>query len=326
MPTPLSASAPAGAARSHPTSSARRAGSRSDRPSSRAVSKARNELLAQLKEDHQRVKKAYAKYRRLDGDEDADTREALVQQVLDELTLHAQLEETLLYPAAREAMEDTDQIDEAVVEHEMLHVLIDQLRALEAGGNEQRARFTVLCEYTLHHVKEEEREMFPQLMKVKLDWLALSREFEAQRAAHAMADDDPAEPEASEASADLTPDTQTPGTAEAAELPVARGPSGRRRAGAPSAAGDAAASDENGSGKRRANERTNEREGENQSAEDARSTDEPPARKAKAGRSAGPRDAQDEGVTLPPEAEQPDTNEDTNEDDDNNNDATPDRA
>ncbi len=158
--------------------------SRASSTSSRAISKARNELITQLKEDHQRVKKAYTKYRRLDAEQDADTREALVTQVLDELDLHARLEEELLYPAAREALEDTDQIDEAVVEHEMLHLLIGQLRELEPGGDEHQARFTVLCEYTLHHVKEEEREMFPQLMKVKLDWLQMARDFEERRAAY----------------------------------------------------------------------------------------------------------------------------------------------
>ena len=174
----------AGTARASTRSRTSRSRSTSTSTSSRALSKARNELITQLKEDHQRVKKAYARYRRLDAEQDADTREALVTQVLDELDLHARLEEELLYPAAREALEDTDQIDEAVVEHEMLHLLIGQLRELEPGSNEHQARFTVLCEYTLHHVKEEEREMFPQLMKVKLDWLQMAREFEARRTAY----------------------------------------------------------------------------------------------------------------------------------------------
>ncbi|HLO96481.1 MAG TPA: hemerythrin domain-containing protein [Burkholderiaceae bacterium] len=158
----------------------------SKRGASRAISKARNELLAQLKDDHQRVKKAYSKYRRLDGKEDDETRQSLVQQVLAELSIHAQLEEELLYPAAMEHLEDRSQIEEAQVEHEMLHVLIDQLRGLDPGDEthaaELAARFTVLCEYTLHHVKEEEREMFPQLMKLRLDWPALARDFEERRA------------------------------------------------------------------------------------------------------------------------------------------------
>ncbi|MBB2488006.1 hemerythrin domain-containing protein [Mitsuaria sp. WAJ17] len=168
MPTPQSASSP------------------TLRKSGRPASKARNELLAGLKEDHQRVRKAYSKYRRLDAQEDAETRQELLQLILDELSVHARLEEELLYPAAREELADCSQVDEAEVEHEMLHLLISQLRGLdpeqESHEAEQLARFTVLCEYTLHHVKEEEREMFPQLMKAKLDWLGLARDFKARRA------------------------------------------------------------------------------------------------------------------------------------------------
>lgn len=158
----------------------------SQRGTGRAVSKARNELLAQLKDEHQRVKKAYSKYRRLDGREDEETRQSLVRQVLSELSVHARLEEELLYPAAMEQLEDRSQIEEAQVEHEMLHILINQLRDLdpedEAQAAERAARFTVLCEYTLHHVREEEREMFPRLMKARLDWLALAQDFERRRA------------------------------------------------------------------------------------------------------------------------------------------------
>ena len=155
------------------------------RSAGRAMARARNELLTQLKDDHQRVKKAYARFRKLDADEDAEQRSDLILQVLDELSLHAQLEEELLYPAARESIADPLLIDEAEVEHEMLHLLMDLLRKGSPGQPHEQhaARFTVLCEYTLHHVKEEEREMFPQLVKAKLDWVALAREFEERRAA-----------------------------------------------------------------------------------------------------------------------------------------------
>jgi hemerythrin superfamily protein len=151
------------------------------RAASRASSQARTEVLAELKDDHKRVKKAYRDFQKLDGEEDVEACEALVRQVLDELTVHAAIEEELLYPAARGAIADEHLLDEAEVEHESMHALIDQLRGMSADDEKYAARFTVLCEYVLHHVKEEEGEMFPQLEKARLDWSALAAEMAQRR-------------------------------------------------------------------------------------------------------------------------------------------------
>jgi iron-sulfur cluster repair protein YtfE (RIC family) len=151
--------------------------------SSRSQSAARTQVLKDLKDDHKRVKKAYKEFEKLDAHEDADECEAIVQDVLDELTLHALLEEELLYPAAREALGDdgVDLVDEAEVEHESMHEAIDRLRDMGAGDEKFAARFTVLCEYVLHHVKEEEGELFPMLEKAKLDWESIAQAMQARR-------------------------------------------------------------------------------------------------------------------------------------------------
>ncbi|MBC7940968.1 MAG: hemerythrin domain-containing protein [Chitinophagaceae bacterium] len=148
---------------------------------SRTASASRNEVLGQLKEDHKRVKKAYAQFKKLDVDSDAEACQALVTQVLDELTVHAALEEEILYPAAREALSETDIVDEAEVEHESVHTFIEQLRRMTPADEKYAARFIVLCEYVTHHVKEEEGEMFPQLERAKLDWESISTEMSERR-------------------------------------------------------------------------------------------------------------------------------------------------
>jgi hemerythrin superfamily protein len=149
--------------------------------SSRAQNTARDEILAQLKDDHKKVKKAYKQFEKLDVEDDAQECESIVQQVLDDLTLHAALEEEFLYPAVKELIAEPDLIEEAEVEHESMHTMIDQLRDMGAGDEKYAARFTVLCEYVLHHVKEEEGEMFPQLARVKLDWEAIADEMAQRR-------------------------------------------------------------------------------------------------------------------------------------------------
>ena len=153
----------------------------SNRSTSRAAASARNEILDELKEDHKRVKKAYKEFQKMEPEENPEECEALVQQVLHELQVHTALEEELLYPAAREAIEE-DLVDEAEVEHESAHALMDQLMGMSANDEKFAARFTVLCEYVLHHVKEEENEMFPQLEKAKgIDWESLSAEMTTRR-------------------------------------------------------------------------------------------------------------------------------------------------
>jgi len=151
------------------------------RTSRRSASTARTEVLDALKDDHRRVKKAYRQFQKLDTEHDTEECETLVREVLEELTVHASLEEELLYPAARAAIADEHLIDEAEVEHETLHALIDQLRAMSPDDEKYAARFTVLCEYVLHHVKEEEGELFPLLERARLDWLGLAAEMERRR-------------------------------------------------------------------------------------------------------------------------------------------------
>jgi len=150
---------------------------------SRAAVAARTQIIDELKNDHKRVKKAYRDFQKIDAESDPERCAVIVEQVLQELTVHAALEEELLYPAAHGQIEEESLVDEAEVEHESMHALIDQLRNMQPGDEKYAARFTVLCEYVLHHVKEEENDMFPQLENAKLDWETLAEEMTSRRQA-----------------------------------------------------------------------------------------------------------------------------------------------
>ncbi|MCK7500832.1 MAG: hemerythrin domain-containing protein [Comamonadaceae bacterium] len=104
-------------------------------------------MITEPKNDHKRVKKAYKDFEKLES-KDAEQCQQIVQQVLLELTVHAALEEELLYPAARNALKEADLIDEAEVEHESAHQLIDQLRTMSPDDEKYVARFTVCCAST----------------------------------------------------------------------------------------------------------------------------------------------------------------------------------
>jgi len=126
-----------------------------------------------LKADHEKVEKAFKKFEKMDRS-DTETCRDLVNSVCEDLKVHTTLEEEIVYPALRDAIEDEDLLNEAAVEHETAKMLIEQLENMEPDDPNYFATFTVLGEYVMHHVEEEEGEMFPQAKKAKgLDLEAL---------------------------------------------------------------------------------------------------------------------------------------------------------
>ena len=132
--------------------------------------------LTMLKEDHDKVKDAFKQFESLDREDVATCRE-LVESVCADLRVHTLLEEEIVYPAVRAAIGDEDLMNEAAIEHETAKTLIEQLENMGPDDPNYFATFTVLGEYVMHHVKEEEDEMFPQAKKAKdLDLAALGEQ------------------------------------------------------------------------------------------------------------------------------------------------------
>lgn len=141
-----------------------------------------HDAIAMLTADHKKVKGIFKQYETLKKKNGpASEKAALVMEVCKELTLHAQLEEEIFYPAVREAIDDSDLMDEAEVEHAGAKDLIAQLEAMKPGDDLYDARMTVLGEQIEHHVGEEEGEMFSQAKKAKVDMVALGSEMAARK-------------------------------------------------------------------------------------------------------------------------------------------------
>lgn len=132
--------------------------------------------ISMLTDDHKKVKKLFKDFDKLKEKGDAADKEALVEQICAELTVHAEIEEEIFYPAAREAINDDDMMNEAEVEHASAKDLIEQLQAMDSSDPTYDAKVTVLGEYINHHVQEEETEMFPKVKKAKIDLDALGEE------------------------------------------------------------------------------------------------------------------------------------------------------
>lgn len=130
-----------------------------------------------LIEDHELVQQLFSEFEQLKSDEeDEDTKRELVEQACAELTIHAQIEEELFYPALRDALDDQDLLDEAEVEHDMAKQLIAELESMDPDEDLYDAKFTVLGEYVKHHIEEEQNEIFPRVKKAKLDLEALGED------------------------------------------------------------------------------------------------------------------------------------------------------
>jgi len=140
------------------------------------------DAIAMLTADHKKVKALFKEFENLKENDGSDEEKAaIVKQVCDALTIHAEIEEEIFYPAAREAIDDEDLMDEALVEHAGAKELIAQLQAMDPEDELYDAKVTVLGEQIDHHVKEEEGDMFVKAKKAKLDTAELGAEMAERR-------------------------------------------------------------------------------------------------------------------------------------------------
>jgi hemerythrin superfamily protein len=148
---------------------------------SRRPAPSEQDALEMLAEDHRKVTKMFDQFEKMKEDEDDEAKQTLVEQACAELTVHAQIEEEIFYPALRETLDDTDLLDEAEVEHACAKQLITELNAMQPGDDLYDAKFTVLGEYMKHHIQEEEKEIFPKVKKAKMDLDSLGEELRQRK-------------------------------------------------------------------------------------------------------------------------------------------------
>lgn len=131
------------------------------------------DAIAMLMADHKKVKKLFSDFDKLKEEGGDEEKSAIVDQICNELKIHTELEEEIFYPAVRKAIDDSDLMDEALVEHAGAKDLIAQLEDASPKDDLYDAKVTVLGEQIDHHVKEEEGSMFPKAKKAKVDTEAL---------------------------------------------------------------------------------------------------------------------------------------------------------
>lgn len=111
--------------------------------------------LRLLKEEHHVFRELF------DAAEDAEGAE--LKRIADELCLrlsvHMAIEEEILYPALKPVIGD-DEVNEGIVEHHAGKVLIEEIVQLDGTEELYKAKVHVLGEETVHHIDEEDEDLF----------------------------------------------------------------------------------------------------------------------------------------------------------------------
>lgn len=120
------------------------------------------DILSLIETDHREVEELF---NQLESNKDARKAQKLFEQIYQEMSLHAHAEETAFYPAMREYKQTEKFLADAEEEHNSVKILLEQMKVLKPKDSEFQEKFTELKEAMLHHIEEEENEIFTAVRK-----------------------------------------------------------------------------------------------------------------------------------------------------------------
>lgn len=125
------------------------------------------DAISLLKKDHQTVEALFRRFESL-GPRAFKGKQDVVERIVAELAVHAAAEEMVFYPAIRSGIEDrsvSDTVLESLEEHHVVKWTLAELDGMDPHAERFDAKVSVLMESVRHHVKEEEKELFPLVRK-----------------------------------------------------------------------------------------------------------------------------------------------------------------
>lgn len=123
------------------------------------------DIYSYLKKDHRLVAGLMDQ---VVASRDAGERQALFEQIKQELTLHADTEEKTFYKAiekASRAQPVQEQMEEAHHEHDQIREYLQKLTTLDVGEEAWIETFGEFKHAVSHHVEEEEERVFEKAKK-----------------------------------------------------------------------------------------------------------------------------------------------------------------
>ncbi len=123
------------------------------------------DAITLLRNDHKTVEALFKRFEKT-GDSAFVEKREIVDRIIEELSVHAAIEEQLFYPTARSAVPSTETIAlESLEEHHIVKWVLSELETLDARAERFDAKVTVLIENVRHHVEEEQTEFFPMVRR-----------------------------------------------------------------------------------------------------------------------------------------------------------------
>jgi hemerythrin-like domain-containing protein len=122
-----------------------------------------NDAIVLLRDDHKEIRKVFTAFEKA-GDDAHVTKQKLVDQMIELLTVHTYIENEVMYPRVRDLLPDLeDDVLESYEEHHVADLLVVELASMKAEDERFTAKTTVLIENVRHHMEEEEQEWFPKV-------------------------------------------------------------------------------------------------------------------------------------------------------------------
>jgi hemerythrin superfamily protein len=119
-------------------------------------------IFDRLKQDHDAHRQLFAKMAKAQDDAQL---EKLFEQFKVEVTAHAAAEEETLYATMLARPDLREDAQHSVSEHKEIDDFLEELADLKFNGEAWRKKFDKMKKRYLHHIEEEEEEMFPDAAK-----------------------------------------------------------------------------------------------------------------------------------------------------------------
>jgi len=121
------------------------------------------DAITLLRNDHRTVEQLFKRFEKT-GDDAYVAKREIVDRIIEELSVHAAIEEQLFYPAARATVPGVEDVAlESIEEHHIVKWVLSELDGMPPQDERFDAKVTVLIENVRHHVEEEQDEFFPKV-------------------------------------------------------------------------------------------------------------------------------------------------------------------